>query len=215
MPPVGVSNPPSATIAVPEIYEARSLARKAITRAISSGRPMRPNIDNLWQASTTRSGFSSSEAAQRSMGVSIAPGQTQLTRILSAAKSSAIERCSKRPSWQRVLADHIRHRIALRRHGLHRPDHHDGPAAAPDHVRDGVLGCQERAAHIGVQRFVPFRVRRCDGRAITLDAGDVCQNIDATHARGYLVYGLLDLGANREIHVEGLGGGDPRPSMHR
>src|ERR1035441_3745107 len=46
MPPVGVSNPPSATIAVPEMYEARSLARNAITRAISSGRPMRPNIDD-------------------------------------------------------------------------------------------------------------------------------------------------------------------------
>src|ERR1019366_910307 len=92
MPPVGVSSPPSAVIAVPEMYEARSLARKAMTRAISSGRPIRPNIDNLWQACTTRSGCSSSEAAQRSMGVSIAPGQTQLTRILSAAKSSAIER---------------------------------------------------------------------------------------------------------------------------
>src|ERR1035441_447254 len=78
------------------MYEARSLARKAMTRAISSERPMRPNIDNLWQASTTRSGFSSSDAAQRSMGVSMAPGQTQLTRMLSAAKSSAIERV--RPS---------------------------------------------------------------------------------------------------------------------
>ena len=92
MPPVGTISPPSTTRDVPVMKEAQSLAKKAIAFATSSGRPILPSGCMLPKVCRTRSGDAALLAVQCSIGVSMAPGHTQFTRMFLEAKSTATER---------------------------------------------------------------------------------------------------------------------------
>jgi RNA polymerase sigma-70 factor (ECF subfamily) len=74
-------SPPSTVHTAPVTYEASSDARKAMTAATSSGRPMRPS----GIAASSRARCAESLRHQSFIGVSVIPGKTPLTRIPAAA----------------------------------------------------------------------------------------------------------------------------------
>src|SRR5689334_2561908 len=83
--------PPSTGSATPVTYDASSETRNSAAAAISSGRAKRPSGGRAGADSATLIDF---ENARR-RGVSVPPGQMQLTRTPDGASSRASERVSR------------------------------------------------------------------------------------------------------------------------
>src|SRR6266436_10211740 len=86
------SQPPSTTMTVPVMNDDASLARCSAVSATSSALPNRFMAWRWRDASRTGSGSACRAKLRRSIGVSMAPGAMALTRMPSAAKSTAIVR---------------------------------------------------------------------------------------------------------------------------
>ena len=84
--------PPSQVSTAPVRKPASGPSRKAIMPATSSGRPGPPSRTRPAVRAASRDASPTSPAEARSIGVSIGPGQTQLTRMPSAAWSTAMAR---------------------------------------------------------------------------------------------------------------------------
>src|SRR5690606_22390791 len=91
-PPPGAPPPPSTPTTCPVTHALSGLASSTIQRATSSGSPRRPRGIRCASASLMAATCSGVSPERSSMGVSVGPGATALTRTPSAASSSAHDR---------------------------------------------------------------------------------------------------------------------------
>ena len=191
-------NPPSTGIAVPVT---KSEARDERNTAMPAKSPVAPQRAAGVRASTLSCRPSICRRARWVRSVSIQPGSTALTWMLSAAQAS---RAGARELHDAAFARGVSRRKAGAEDRHHRADVDDLAAARLLHGRIDRLRAQEGAGEVGVDDAVPFlEIERVRGLA-DVDAGIVDEDVDPAelaadaldHARDRGLVG--DVGGDRD-----------------
>src|SRR3954452_2525956 len=187
--------PPSTNSVVPVTYAACSEGTHAIACAMSPTAPQRPS----GISSRTARFCSGSSRTSRLIGVSIAPGATDTTRMPCGASSRAIDWGEQlHAALRRAVVAELLPRDLLVDGG----DHHDRAARVVGaHGPRGLARGEEDAGEVHADDAIPLVERHVDELERRLDAGVVDHEVEAAERLARLPEAARHLVLVRDVHL--------------